>query len=119
DRSWRSSGVILDFVNQVHERFADRDVWLEDRYAAVAEDWLREFSPHAPAKDLPGYVEIRIGPEDEKGEARPNLIRFAAQEVQRLTKEAPGRTIGVLTRTNAAVARMMLNLRDLGVHASE
>jgi ATP-dependent helicase/nuclease subunit A len=119
DQSWRSSHVILDFVNRIHDRFRDPAVWGDPRYAEVAADWLSEFWPHAPARHLPGFVEITIGPEDDRGEARPNLIRFAAEEVQRLAREAPGRTIGVLTRTNAAVARMMLNLRDLGVHASE
>jgi ATP-dependent helicase/nuclease subunit A len=126
DRSWRSSRVVLDFVNEVHGALAREEVWgREDdaetaRYADVARDWLREFPEHRPAKELPGYVEVRIGPQDEdRGEARPRLMRRAAEEVGRLLRENPGRSIGVLTRTNAAVARMMLNLKDLGVHASE
>jgi ATP-dependent helicase/nuclease subunit A len=126
DRSWRSSRVVLDFVNDAHGALANDEVWgREDdaetlKYADVARDWLREFPEHRPAKDLPGYVELRIGPQDdEKGEARPRLMRCAAEEVARLLRESPGRSIGVLTRTNAAVARMMLNLKDLGVHASE
>jgi ATP-dependent helicase/nuclease subunit A len=126
DRSWRSSSVVLDFVNDVHLALANQEVWGREpdaetlRHVGVATDWLQEFSEHRPAKELPGYVELKIGPEDEvAGEARPRLMRCAAAEVARLVREAPGRSIGVLTRTNAAVARMMLNLKDLGVHASE
>jgi ATP-dependent helicase/nuclease subunit A len=126
DRSWRSSEVVLDFVNDVHAELARQEVWGREadaetaRHAGVADDWLREFSKHVPAKDLPGYVELRIGPkDDDSGEARPRLMRCAASEVGRLMRDAPGRSIGVLTRTNAAVARMMLNLKDLGIHASE
>lgn len=125
-RSWRSSEVVLEFVNEVHNALAQDATWgdradEEDaRHAEVARDWLVEFAKHEPAKELPGYVEVKIGPEDEgRGEARPRLMRRAAEEVARLKEEAPGRSIGVLTRTNAAVARMMLNLKDLGVHASE
>jgi ATP-dependent helicase/nuclease subunit A len=126
DRSWRSSRVVLDFVNDVHTALADVAVWGRDadadaaRHADVARDWLREFSQHRPAKELPGYVELRIGPQDDDpGESRPRLMRRATEEVARLLHAAPGHSIGVLTRTNAAVARMMLNLKDLGVHASE
>jgi ATP-dependent helicase/nuclease subunit A len=124
--SWRSSRDVLEFVNDVHMRLGDLEVWGRDgdaesaRHLAVAVDWLQDYRVHKPAKDLPGYVEVRIGPEDdEPGESRPRLMRYAATEVKRLLAEAPGRSIGVLTRTNAAVARMMLNLKDLGIHASE
>jgi ATP-dependent helicase/nuclease subunit A len=128
-RSWRSSRVVLDFVNDLYGRLADDAVWRTrpaddeaevQRHAGIARDWLREFATHEPAKDLPGHVVVRIGPQDEeRGEARPQLCRFAAREVARLNAHMPGRSIGVLTRTNAAVARMMLYLKDLGVHASE
>ncbi|HSJ25377.1 MAG TPA: UvrD-helicase domain-containing protein [Longimicrobiales bacterium] len=125
-KSWRSSQVVLDFVNDVHAELSREEVWGREgdaetaKYTDVARDWLQEFATHAPARDLPGYVELKIGPkDDDPGEARPRLMRRAAEEVARLMEEAPGRSIGVLTRTNAAVARMMLNLKDLGVHASE
>jgi hypothetical protein len=52
-----------------------------------------------------------------RGPAAPDAVRGAPRSAP--DGGAPGRSIGVLTRTNAAVARMMLNLKDLGVHASE
>ncbi len=90
------------------------------RPAAVARDWLREFRVHSSAKELAGHVVVRVGPKDEgSGEARPRLSEHAAKHVATLHASMPDFTIGVLTRTNAAVARMMLNLRAEGVHASE
>src|SRR5690606_13408454 len=67
-----------------------------------------------------GYVQLLVGPEDEgRGEDRPRLCRRAAELVAELRCSAPGMSNGVLTRTNPTVARMMLELRDLGVDASE
>lgn len=119
-KSWRSSAVVLDFVNDLFGRLGDDAVWDDAQHTAVAQDWLLDFATHVPAKDLPGHVVVRVGPEDEeKGEARPRLAKRAAEEVKRLHDAMPDRSIGVLTRTNAAVARLMMYLKDLGVHASE
>lgn len=126
-KSWRSSRVVLDFVNDLYARIGDDAAWgdgskPEDdaRHAAVARDWLREFTPHTPAKELAGHVVVRVGPRDDgSGEARPKLSAYAARQVAELHARMPDFTIGVLTRTNAAVARMMLNLKAEGVHASE
>jgi ATP-dependent helicase/nuclease subunit A len=121
-KSWRSSQVVLDVVNRVFEDVDALDVWKnEDAHRAVAADWLRSFEPHVAAKrELRGYVELRVGPADDgRGQVRPNLCRDAALLVRSLRDSAPGRSIGVLTRTNAAVARIMYELRELGVEASE
>ncbi|NLG60722.1 MAG: UvrD-helicase domain-containing protein [Candidatus Cloacimonetes bacterium] len=126
-KSWRSSRVVLDFVNDLYTRIGDDGAWgdgsqqkLDERHAIVARDWLREFTPHTPAKELAGHVLVKVGPHDEgSGEARPRLSAYAARHVAQLHARMPDFTIGVLTRTNAAVARMMLNLKAEGVHASE
>jgi len=126
-KSWRSSRVVLDFVNELYACIGDDAAWgdgsqqeIDARHAGVARDWLREFSAHTPAKELAGHVVVRVGPRDEgSGEARPKLSAYAARHVAELHARLPDFTIGVLTRTNAAVARMMLNLKAEGVHASE
>jgi len=120
-QSWRSSHVVLDFVNDVFGGLHTNAVWGNDELArTVADEWQRHFERHTPAKQLAGHVLMKAGPpEDEPGEQRPKLMRYAARHVRRLCALMPGRTIAVLTRTNAAVARMMLELKSLGVHASE
>ncbi len=119
--SWRSSRIVLDFVNDLYGKFGERATWLDEaEYADVAAEWVKAFSTHVPAKDLPGHVVVQTGPVEEgSGESRPRLVKFAAERVAELHRAMPGFTIGVLTRTNSTVARMMMNLKALGVHASE
>jgi ATP-dependent exoDNAse (exonuclease V) beta subunit len=63
---------------------------------------------------------VSTGPHDGgSGEDRPRLCQRAAELVADLRARAPGRSIGVLTRKNRTVARLMLELRDLGIRASE
>jgi ATP-dependent helicase/nuclease subunit A len=119
--SYRSSRVVLDVVNTIFTGIEDREA-LADRPAdrAVAVDWGRTFAPHVAARNLPGHVRLEVGPRDAgRGAEKPALCRWAAARIRDLHRAAPGRSIGVLTRTNATVARLMFELRELGVPASE
>jgi len=120
-RSWRSSQTVLDFVNTVFADPGANGVFSGDaRGSAVAADWGRDFAPHVAAKRLPGHVVVEVGPDDEgRGSDRPLLCRRAAARVAALRAAHPGRSIGVLTRTNRAVARLIYELRALDVPASE
>ncbi|MFW6078642.1 MAG: UvrD-helicase domain-containing protein [Gemmatimonadota bacterium] len=125
-RSWRSSQVVLDVVNDVFQTIASNPA-LEDTTSdrtesnrRVAEEWARSFEPHVAARELPGYVRIAVGPADEgRSEHRPRLLAHAADLVRDLHRDSPGFEIGVLTRTNKAVARLIHELRTRGVPASE
>jgi ATP-dependent helicase/nuclease subunit A len=119
--SYRSSQVVLDAANHVFEKLPENAVFIDDPVARqVASDWSRDFTPHAAAKDLPGHFRVEVGPDDEgRGSDRPNLCRRAARLVAELRSQAPGLSIGVLTRRNRTVAQIMLELRHLGVPASE
>jgi ATP-dependent exoDNAse (exonuclease V) beta subunit len=122
--SWRSSQVVLDAVNRVFQD-VDRAPVLarEPRDAAVAGAWGDAFRPHRTAEArgaLPGRVRLLAGPEREgKAQSQPHLMRFAAEHVRGLHDEAPGCTIGVLTRRNESVAQLIFELGQLGVPASE
>lgn len=120
-RSWRSSQIVLDVVNRVFDTVADNPTLGDNTVARrVARDWLEAFPPHEAARDLPGYVRIVVGPdEDVRTETRPELCQCAAEMVAALRQESPGMTIGVLTRKNSTVARLIMELRRLGIQASE
>src|SRR5690606_37429261 len=87
----------------------------------AAKRWLDDFRSHSAAREgLPGYVAIEVGPDDEgRGGARPRLFEYAAARVAELAAAHPDRTIGVLTRTNAAVARLFLELRRRDLPVSQ
>jgi ATP-dependent exoDNAse (exonuclease V) beta subunit len=48
-----------------------------------------------------------------------STFEFAAQRMSQIVRDAPGRSVGVLVRSNAAVAELIYHLRNLGVDASE
>ncbi len=132
--SRRSSPVIIDFVNQVftqlhrHENYNDDD----DEDAKNGEtraivDWVsRNYQEHETAKtDLKGYVEFRNADIESKsrrddGESSADgLFEEVADRIAELHKANPAVEIGVLTRTNLDVGKMILLLREREVEASQ
>jgi len=121
--SFRSSQRVLDFVNRVFENIAEHPQLhgIPGR-GAIAATWAADFHEHRAHQDLPGYAVLEYGPEEAEPSRpgrRPRLLKHAAERIRRLREEAPGFSIGVLTRTNEAVARLYLELRALGVPASQ
>jgi ATP-dependent helicase/nuclease subunit A len=118
--SWRSSQVVLDFVDSVFRDLPTNKVITEiDVGPAVASAWMQDFTELRPARDLPGHVQVHLGPGDDgQGAVRPKLLRHAAAIVKALHQEMPGKTIGVLARRNSVIGRIMDELRALGVRAS-
>ncbi len=117
--SYRSSPVVVDTVNQVFKNMA-RHPRLE-RYEDPIRKWSEAFPDHSTARtELEGHVTLEIAPADAEGAPDPRVTRrYAATRIQQLTQTCPHREIGVLLRTNEAVADMMYQLRHLGVAASE
>lgn len=120
-KSYRSSRIVLDFVNRVFGEI-DRNPVLQDGGVCqdIAERWKQDFVRHEPAKELPGYVALEVGPGDEgRSSRRPRLYRHVAEKVAGLHKSCPGFTIGVLTRTNAVAGQIYLELRKCEVEVSQ
>ncbi len=121
-RSFRSSPEVMEVVNRVfrnlekHGNFADCD--------ALAHRWSELFPEHQTARtDLPGYVQLMNGPKIDQDdltadEKRFEFLKFSADRIAALSKTSSA-SIGVLLRTNADVARMIAQLRDRGVSASQ
>ncbi|MDT8436229.1 MAG: UvrD-helicase domain-containing protein [Gemmatimonadota bacterium] len=120
-RSWRSSSVVLDFVNALFERLPGNPALPDDpNVAATVADWSTAFTTHEPARDLPGHVRVSAGPLDPgRGTDRPQMMAHAARRVADLAAGAPGRSIGVLVRHVIAAARLTRELRELGIDASK
>jgi len=124
DRSWRSSPVVLDFVDDVFRELPRNPVVESlDRGPEVARVWSRSFTGHRPApprSDDAGHVVVEVGPEAEsRGDAPPEVLARAAERVAELHRRAPHASVGVLTRTNRAVRRLIGELRHRDLDASE
>ncbi len=128
--SYRSSQVVLDVVNQFFAKLPASS--LKDRSTAVANWWLHNYEPHQSARQLPGYVSIeqfmaeaeqaaeRLDDGDDETESGSNgaTVTAAARRIAEIVRDAPNASVGVLMRTNERVARMIFQLKELGVAAS-
>src|SRR5438876_5282761 len=122
DESRRSAPVVIDAVNQVFGYLGRFDAG--DHAKAGIDAWKERFTQHTTHRQgLPGHVRLMSGPEKPKEqdstEYRKRFLRFVAREVSALHEKAPGRSIGVLCRKKKTVGRLIYELRQLGVEASE
>lgn len=118
--SYRSSPVIIDVVNRVFGSLAGNPELVDT--PSVGATWSQHFALHTTAKtDLAGYACLEIAPHPADGEKPCDAtLRYAARAVARWARECPGRSIGVLVRTNTSVARLIYELRaHHGILASE
>ena len=118
-KSFRSSPPVIDAVNRIFKELP-RHTNLE-RYEQAVHQWCDVFPEHTTSRsDLPGYVELRTAREAGEGEHADSVkLAYAAEQVRELIARAPGRSVGVLTRRNDIVNRLIYELRVRHVAASE
>ncbi|MCL2823777.1 MAG: UvrD-helicase domain-containing protein [Polyangiaceae bacterium] len=117
-QSRRSAPPVIDAVNKVFEGISTNSALRDDYSAASA--WQDGFHTHVTVqKHLDGYVRLEVAPDVESDDASDTVIQHAAAITKEWTEKFPTATIGVLTRTNDAVGKVMAQLRDLHVPASE
>lgn len=121
NHSFRSSQIVLDVVNRVFERLADAVPVCDHVETVLA--WQEGFQQHIAARDLPGYVELRTSPAPPEKNDTPEVyqeevetpgdshLSYVADRVAAIAAEAPGRSIGVIVRTNDTVNKLIYHLR--------
>ncbi len=119
NQSWRSCQPVIDTVNRVFENIGASPSL--KNYPHAAGKWSKRFERHSTARtELSGDCRMIVAPRAEKTERQADVtLRFGADRVAEIHRAAPGTGIGVLVRTNAAVARMIYELRKRDVLASE
>jgi ATP-dependent exoDNAse (exonuclease V) beta subunit len=120
DKSWRSATPIIETVNRVFQNLRKHPKL--EKLADPVASWCRNyFRPHSTAKTkLRGFVQLRTVSKCAEGESQgDDTLKAAAQLVAELAAKHPDRNIGVLTRSNEAVAQLIFELHHLGVPASE
>jgi ATP-dependent helicase/nuclease subunit A len=110
-KSYRSSKVIMDFVNAVFQNIPRSGVWGE--YHNPINAWCDKFPGHSTTRDLTGFAEVEFS--SEPG----TQFEEAAQKAAFLYENAPEISIGILVRKNESIARVINALRNLGIPASE
>lgn len=124
-RSFRSSPIVIDMVNQVFEDLPANAGMGE--HGDIAADWLEGYVAHESAQPKrAGYVELRVvdrvdrNGEDGRPKQKAVRLRRAAELAAELAEQRPDATIGVLVRTNSSVARLLMELGPsrLNVRAS-
>lgn len=122
DHSRRSAPVVIDAVNRVFQGITGFLNGEQEREAAA--NWQSRFRPHTTERSaLPGYVHVETGPRQEDGNSindhRGSHYGWVATRVAEIVRMRPTATVGVLCRKNTAVARLVYELRKLGISASQ
>lgn len=120
DKSFRSAPEIIETVNTALKNLGKHPK-LDDAELIVRE-WAGDFPRHETHKtDLTGYACLRTARAHQDQESPADAVfQAAARHIADLLPRLPPQsTIGVLTRTNDAVGRMIHQLRPLDVPASE
>jgi ATP-dependent exoDNAse (exonuclease V) beta subunit len=118
-KSYRSSQPVIDAVNQVFKNLTRHPNL--DQLAAPVQQWQQDFPQHSTAlTHLTGHVTLSVAPEPAAGiENSRSVLQHTADRVHSLHSQAPQAGIGILVRTNDAVAKMIFELRSRGIAASE
>ena len=115
--SYRSSPEVIECVNRIFENLHLHPNW--NREQGAIEAWKRQFETHSTVhRDRPGYVTLETCRAVSNNKADETLVA-AAERVAELVRKAPGREIGVLVRRNKSVARLIFELKQRGIPASE
>lgn len=128
-KSWRSSPIVLDTVNEVFESLSTNAAL--EKCQRAAQSWQAGYQSHiAEHHDLPGHVVLHTTASDgaaESSESEADEVtappdahaHYVAGYIKALTHKHPGRSIGVLMRSRAKARTLMHALRSEGVHAAE
>lgn len=130
-KSYRSSPVIIDFVNDLFGNL-NRFVSDDDEINDSVRSWSEWFLPHQTQRsDYPGRVTIQYADDCDASSAKShrsikdsirneNVVHAVVEKVTTLVQALPANaTIGVLTRTNQDVGKIIFALQNAGVPASE
>jgi len=137
DTSYRSCQAVIDTVNKVFSTIGSNAALNANAYdratLEAADHWAKRFEHHQTARvKLTGCCSLRtslLQPTqfDANGEPiKPSLedrnlahLRYVIDAIVTRHRQSPKKTIGVLTRTNKMVQRIIFGLRSEGIEASE
>ncbi len=136
--SFRSSPVVLDVVTQTFQNLSrhsivsavddDNPADKATYEAAAVREFANQFPKHTTAKtQLPGYFRFETSSADDESPAgsetktspKSKCFESAGTLIRDIHLRWPQRSIGVLTRTNSAVAELMFYLSQFELNVSQ
>ncbi len=122
-KSWRSSPIVLDAVNDVFgDLLENKAIKLSTTAVQVAQSWDEQYTPHQAARtELPGHVTLSVadGSEDHSKEANEEVLWACAMRVAEIQSHQPNASIAVLVRQTKHIYALLSMLAKLGVEACE
>lgn len=117
--SFRCSQPVIDTVNRVFDGISHHPNL--GRAENAVRRWCDGFEHHETAKtNLSGYVELVTSSRPAEDQSQQDVtIEFAARRIADIVAGAPGFSVGVLIRKNETVGRLIYELREQDVQASE
>lgn len=126
-RSWRSSPVVLNGVNQVFGHLPDMPVPdtepLQSDWPEIASRWNAEWKNHRAAdknRDLSGTVTLHLLPRLKTDEDGPRPMDAAVEWIRHLRENIPDFetfSVGILTRKNTEALDLHLALDQIGIRS--
>jgi ATP-dependent exoDNAse (exonuclease V) beta subunit len=130
-KSYRSSPVVIEFVNELFGNL-NRVVTNDDEVNAAVHSWGQRFVDHQTDRShYPGHVTLEYAEDCDEQLAKSysttkdtvrnqNVVEAVVERVATLVQELPEHaTIGVLARTNRDVGKIIFALQSQGIAASE
>lgn len=121
NESRRSAGAVISVVNNVFQNLTKHPN-LGNELRDDVECWQTAFPEHSTAlADAPGYVVLQTGDTTATDAAskQRDCCAKAADIAEKLVRENPALTIGILTRKNEMVGRVIHELAGRNIQASE
>ena len=120
--NWRSSPVVLEFVNRIFSRlskawFLEADTPASRAVAAFEAGWEEHRAADKNA-DVPGRVRVWEAPQEDGRSESEDLLACTVRLVRELSEEAPNARIAVLTRTGRFGVRLLARLAEEGIPAA-
>ncbi|MBO6513678.1 MAG: UvrD-helicase domain-containing protein, partial [Phycisphaerales bacterium] len=136
-KSWRSSSVVLDAVNEIFGTLTSNIAMVNPVGAAgtasaqsansahigkiAAHNWDEQYDQHEAAKDIPGFVSLKVAERDEESDPDPvsEVLWSCANTVAEVQTQCPGASIAVLVRQGKHIYPLLARLKKLGIDACE
>ena len=118
-KSYRSAPQVIDTVNQVFQNLTKHPNL--DKLEGPVRAWQAQFPEHTTAKvDLAGCVTLETSSAAGEDQDQTEVVfEHAVSRIAEAIEQAPQASVGVLVRTNDAVAHLIYLLREKGIQASE